>query len=111
MLRSPAPRPTGCGCRRTFWRQYWSATVYDYDTACFIREAPVISLDSYNKKTTKNPDGSVDIYFAPTPPPGWENNWVTTGNGSQWFVIFRLYGPDKPFFDKTWKLPDIERTN
>ena len=23
-------------------------------------------------------------------------------------VLFRLYGPEKPFFDKTWKLPDIE---
>jgi hypothetical protein len=45
-------------------RQYWSATVYDYETACFIREAPVISLDSYNQKIKKSPDGSVDIYFA-----------------------------------------------
>jgi hypothetical protein len=25
-----------------------------------------------------------------------------------WFVTFRLYGPTKAFFDKTWKLPDIE---
>ena len=24
-------------------------------------------------------------------------------------MLFRLYGPEKPFFDKTWKLPDIER--
>ena len=23
-------------------------------------------------------------------------------------VPIRLYGPEKPFFDKTWKLPDIE---
>ena len=22
---------------------------------------------------------------------------------------FRLYGPEKPFFEKTWKLPDIEK--
>jgi hypothetical protein len=39
--------------------------VYEYETACFIREAPVISLDSDNQKTRKNPDGSVDINFAP----------------------------------------------
>jgi hypothetical protein len=101
-LRVPANVPA---------KQYWSTTVYDYDTACFIREAPVISLDSYNQKTRKNPDGSVDIYFAPERPAGQENNWVTTAKGGQWFVIFRLYGPDKAFFDKTWKLPDIERTN
>jgi len=24
-------------------------------------------------------------------------------------VLFRFYGPEKPLFDKTWKLPDIER--
>ena len=90
-------------------KQYWSATVYDFDTAGFIREAPVVSLDSYNQKTTKNNDGSVDIYFSPQAPAGQDNNWVTTAKGSPWFVTFRLYGPDKPFFDKTWKLPDIER--
>ena len=26
-------------------------------------------------------------------------------------VLFRLYGPEKPLFDKTWKLPDIERSD
>jgi hypothetical protein len=24
-------------------------------------------------------------------------------------ALFRLYGPEKPLFDKTWKLPDIEK--
>jgi hypothetical protein len=24
-------------------------------------------------------------------------------------VLFRFYGPEKPLFDKTWVLPDIER--
>jgi len=90
-------------------KQYWSATVYDFDTAGFIREAPVVSLDSYNPNTIKNSDGSIDIYFAPQAPAGQENNWVTTAKGGRWFVAFRLYGPDKPFFEKAWKLPDIER--
>ena len=89
-------------------KQYWSATVYDYDTAGFIREAQVISLDSFNQKTKKNSDGSVDIYFSPQLPAGQENNWVSTAKGGKWFTIFRLYGPDKPFFDKTWKMPDFE---
>ncbi len=25
-----------------------------------------------------------------------------------WFVYFRIYGPDDPAFDKTWRLPDFE---
>jgi hypothetical protein len=32
---------------------------------------------------------------------------VTTGKG--WFPFFRFYGPDKALFDKSWKLPDIEK--
>jgi hypothetical protein len=99
-LRVPAPVPA---------KQYWSATVYDWDTAGFIREASVISLDSYNKDTIKNADGSIDIYFAPQVPTGQQNNWITTAKGGKWFIIFRLYGPDKAFFDKTWTLPDIEK--
>jgi hypothetical protein len=90
-------------------KQYWSITAYDYETACFIREAPVISLDSYNQKTKKDSDGSIGIYCAPQAPAGQKENWVTTAQGGNWFVIFRLYGPDKPFFDKSWKLPDIEK--
>jgi hypothetical protein len=27
----------------------------------------------------------------------------------QFEMLFRFYGPEKPLFDKTWKLPDIER--
>jgi len=26
-------------------------------------------------------------------------------------VLFRLYGPEKAFAEKAWKLPDIEKVN
>jgi hypothetical protein len=86
-------------------KQYWAATVYDPSTAAFIREAPTMAIDSY-RDTRKNADGSVDIYFAP--PAGQEKNWTYTAPGKRWFTLFRLYGPEKPLFDKTWVLPDIE---
>jgi hypothetical protein len=57
----------------------------------------------------KNPDGSVDIWFGPTAPLGKETNWVPTVSTGQFEVLFRLYGPTKALFDKTWKLPDIEK--
>jgi hypothetical protein len=41
-------------------------------------------------------------------PAGQDNNWVTTVKGGKWRPIFRLYGPERAFFDKTWKLPDFE---
>ena len=55
----------------------------------------------------KNADGSTDVDIAPAAPAGRESNWVPTA-GRDFEVLFRVYGPEKPFFDKTWKLPDIE---
>jgi hypothetical protein len=59
----------------------------------------------------KNADGSVDIYIGPKPPAGQESNWVCTPSGQTWFPWFRVYGPEKAVFDKTWRRPDIEEVN
>jgi hypothetical protein len=50
----------------------------------------------------------VDVYFGPTPPKGSEKNWIQTVPGKGWFAYFRFYAPTETFFDKSWKLPDIE---
>ena len=57
----------------------------------------------------KNADGSVDLYFAPTVPKGFEKNWIPTVPGKAWFAAFRFYAPLEPYFDKSWPLPDIEK--
>jgi hypothetical protein len=87
---------------------YWSATVYDRATHAFIREMPKSDCSSLTPGLTKNPDGSMDIYFGPRAPAGKESNWVPTKSGGSFEVLFRFYGPEKPLFDKTWKLGDIE---
>ena len=56
-----------------------------------------------------NADGSVDLYFGPEPPVGKEANWVKTVPGKGWFGIFRLYGPEQEWFDRTWRLGAIEQ--
>ena len=38
-----------------------------------------------------------------------EANWVKTVPGKGWFGIFRLYGPGQEWFDRTWKLGNIEK--
>jgi hypothetical protein len=62
-----------------------------------------------SRRTLKNADGSVDLYFSPTAPKGFENNWIPTVPGQAWFTYLRLYAPTEDYFDKTWKLPDIEK--
>ncbi len=89
--------------------QYWSATVYSRLTHAFIRNAPWPSRSSQTPNLAVNQDGSVDIYFAPKAPAGKESNWIATKPGENFEVLFRVYGPEKSFFDKTWSLPDIER--
>lgn len=90
-------------------RQYWAVNVYDLDTAAFFREAPRLSVDSYDAKVQKNADGSVDVYFGPNAPAGKTSNWVYTAPGKPWFSMFRFYGPEKAVFDKTWVLGEIEQ--
>lgn len=90
-------------------RLYWSATVYDRATHALIREMPWSSRSSTTPKLQKNADGSVDVYFGPKAPEGKQSNWIPTNADGQFEVLFRLYGPEKPFFDKTWVLPDIEK--
>ncbi len=89
---------------------YWSATVYDRATHALIRDMKWSSRSSNTPGLQKNADGSVDLYFSPKAPSGKESNWIPTATDGKFEVLFRLYGPEKPLFDKTWKLPDIQKT-
>lgn len=86
---------------------YWSATAYDRETHALIRDQTRSSRASNSQGLQKNPDGSIDVFFGPKAPDGKASNWVPTSAGRQFEVLFRLYGPEKPLFDKTWQLPDI----
>jgi hypothetical protein len=91
-------------------KQFWSVTVYDVDTRCLIRNKEQIAdRSSRQPELTKNPDGSVDIYFGPVAPKSFETNWIPTVSGKAWFAYFRFYAPLEPYFDRTWPLPDIEK--
>ena len=90
-------------------KQYWSATVYDRATHAPIRNARWPSRSSQTPRVQKNADGSVEIYFGPKAPAGNDTNWIPTSTDGGFEVLFRFYGPEKPLFDKSWQLPDIEK--
>jgi hypothetical protein len=90
-------------------KNFWSAVVYDSQTRSMLQtDEEFPSIGSQKKGIVVNPDSSVDVYFAPKPPAGHEPNWVQTWPGKGWNIIFRLYGPEQPFFDKTWRPGEIE---
>jgi hypothetical protein len=89
--------------------QFWSITIYSLETSGFFLNAPNLTLGSLDKDLKKNADGTVDLYFGPKPPAGQESNWIYTQAGKKWFPWFRVYGPEKAIFDKSFRLPDIEK--
>jgi len=89
--------------------QYWSVTAYDRETHALIKNMPRASRSSQIPELQKNPDGSIDIYFGPKAPEGKDTNWVPTDPARQFELMARFYGPRKEFFDKVWKLPDVEK--
>ncbi len=89
--------------------QYWSTVLYDFATHALIRNMPHASRSSQSPGLVTNADGSVDVYFAPKAPKGKESNWVPTDAKGRFEALFRFYGPEKPLFEKTWVLPDIEK--
>jgi hypothetical protein len=91
---------------------FWSATIYDVDTRSEIAtDQNRSAIRSLFENPQPNPDGSIDLYFGPEVPKGQENRWVKTTPDQGWFVYFRIYGPQAPAFDGTWKLNNIVETN
>jgi len=91
-------------------KDFWSLVAYDTQTRSEL-QTPDQAFPSINSKVAKldyNKDGSVDIYFGPKAPKGFEQNWIQTLPNKSWFVAIRFYGPLKPFYDKTWKPGEIE---
>lgn len=91
--------------------QYWSATVYDRRTHALVRGQETVSRSSLSPGLKNNADGSTDVFFGASAPAGREKNWVATDPNGRFEVLFRFYGPEKPVFDKSWMLPDIEKVN
>jgi hypothetical protein len=95
--------------------QFWSVTLYSEDTRRPYdnggTDISSINLSSRMKQLKYNDDGSVDIYIGAKSPKGMESNFLKTVDNDGWFVYFRLYAPTKPFFDKTFALPDFEEVS
>jgi len=89
-------------------KDFWSIVIYDnWSRAILANGQKVASKNSYDKAIQTNSDGTIDIYFGEKAPAGKESNWIRTLAGVGWFALFRLYGPLKPWFDRTWTPDDI----
>jgi hypothetical protein len=88
---------------------FWSVVLYDPQTRSMLQtDNPRPSVSSQSGTVEPNDDGSVDVWFAPEAPEGKEGNWIQTVPGKGWCMLFRLYGPGESWFDKTWRLGEID---
>ena len=87
---------------------FWSVTAYDAQTRSEVQtdqdKAALRSL--FELKDVKGGD-PVDLYFGPTAPAGQEGRWIKTAPGRGWFAYIRIYGPEAPAFDGSWKPADF----
>ncbi|GGG47214.1 DUF1254 domain-containing protein [Bizionia arctica] len=85
-------------------KDFWSLVAYDSQTRSMLQTDQAFpSVGTASKGIVTNADGTIDIWFSPTAPKGHEKNWVQTIPGRGWAVLFRLYGPEESWFNKTWK--------
>jgi hypothetical protein len=90
-------------------KQFWSLIIYDLETLAFIYsplKRPGLSTFDL-PKMKKNTEGSVTMYFGPKAPKGLESNWIPTA-GKKPFPVVRIYGGTEEFWNKSWKMPDVE---
>lgn len=84
-------------------KDFWSFTLYNNQTRSMLQtDQRFPGIDNNKQGIVKNTDGSYDIYIGPKAPKGMENNWIQTIPNKGWNMLFRLYGPLDPWFDKTW---------
>jgi hypothetical protein len=98
------PRPVPCAL-------FWSVTVYDAETRSQVQaKQGRAALRSLFELKDQAGDEPVDLHFGPSPPAGKagaEKRWIQTLPGKGWFAYFRLYGPQAPAFDGSWKPGDF----
>ena len=90
-------------------RDFWSVIVYSKNTKAFIyNDQNKVGISSYDKDSLNlNADGSIDLYFSTSAPQGLESNWIPT-NGEEFFLLFRFYGPEEDYYNKSFKLNDVQ---
>jgi hypothetical protein len=91
---------------------FWSVTVYDAETRSQVQtDQGKAALGSMFELKGKAAEKSVDLYFGPQASASHEGEWIKTSPGKGWFVYFRIYGPEPPAFDGSWKPGDFEAVN
>jgi hypothetical protein len=92
---------------------FWSIILYDNQTRSMLQTTqpgPKVGSLNYPRPAAEaNADGSTTVYIGPKLPAGVKDgNWMQSVPGKGYFVCLRLYSPLEPFFDKSWRISEVE---
>jgi hypothetical protein len=92
---------------------FWSLTLYDNQTRSMLQTPqmyPRAGSQAYPSPAAEAAeDGTTTVWFSPEQPEGVaRGNWIQTTPDKGWFTILRLYSPLPTFFDKSWRIGEIE---
>jgi hypothetical protein len=88
---------------------FWSVVIYHNDTRCMIENAQGKTEVNSRQQLVADEGGAVRLVFAPAKPDSVPAaNWIQTNPGKGFFACLRLHAPAEPFFDRSWKVGDIE---
>jgi hypothetical protein len=93
--------------------RFWSLNLYDNQSRSLLQTEqlyPRAGSQEYPSPAAEaEADGSTVVYCSPTRPEDVAaGNWIQTDPEKGWFVILRCYSPLQPFFDKSWRIGEIE---
>lgn len=89
---------------------FWAVTIYDTQTRSMLQTDQInAGVDSLQDGLRYNKDGSIDIYFGPKAPSGYDANWVQTIPGKSWFTVLRMYSPLETWIDQSWRPSEVTK--
>ena len=91
---------------------FWSITIYDAETRSQV-QAPQgrAALRSLFELRDLPGSGTAELRFGPSAPAVGAGAWLQTIPGRGWFAYIRIYGPEAPAFDGSWKPGDFQVTD
>jgi hypothetical protein len=87
---------------------FWAVTAYNITDGTMPETEQLLPSTNGFYDVPKNPDDSIDIWFAPKKPENVADSaFIQTVPGRNFIVALRLYGTGVGFFDQTWKPDDV----
>lgn len=93
-------------------QESWSIVLFDAGTRCMIENATGRPGISSRHHVVPGREGPYRLCLAPDRPDGVpEANWIQTNRDAGFFACFRFHAPTRSFFDRSWRLGNIEEVD